>query len=266
MIRPFLFSVLGMVLCSVFLTACAPEQPEGSLTLEEGTFTFAMSGLYKPFNYHDTERGGQLTGFDVEIGKALAEEMGMKASPVATPWETIIAGLQMRKYDAILGSMGITDKRKEAVDFTIPYYRSGAQIFVAEKNSSIRSADDLKGKTIGVMKASTFKDVALTYSSNLVEYTSDITALQDLPTGRLDAVITDQAVGLYAMTRMNYPIKDIGEPLTQDKMAIAVHKGDKELQQKLNQALEKIIEDGTYERISQKYFNRNLLETGDDEK
>ena len=234
--------------------------------MEEGTFTFAMSGLYKPFNYHDTKRGGELTGFDVEIGKALAEEMGLKASPVATPWETIIAGLQMRKYDAILGSMGITEKREKAVDFTIPYYRSGAQIFVAENNSSILSADDLKGKTIGVMKASTFKDVALSYSSNLVEYTSDITALQDLPTGRLDAVITDQAVGLYAMSQMDFPIKEVGEPLTQDEMAIAVYKGDKELQQKLNQSLKEIIKDGTYERISQKYFGRNLLETENNEK
>jgi polar amino acid transport system substrate-binding protein len=254
------FSVLGMVFCFLFLTACVPDRPEGRFTLEEGTFTFAMSGLYKPFNYHDTRRGGELTGFDVEIGKALAKEMGLKANPVATPWETIIAGLQMRKYDAIIGSMGITEKRKQAVDFTIPYYRSGAQIFVSAENTSIRSADDLKGKTIGVMKASTFKEVASGYSSDLVEYTSDITALQDLPTGRLDAVITDQAVGLYAINRMNFPIKDVGEPLTQDEMAIAVHKGDKELRQKLNQALEKIIRDGTYDRISRKYFNRNLLE------
>lgn len=253
-----------VVLLFLTLTACVPVKPQGQLTLQKGTFTFAMSGLYKPFNYHDTEKGGRLAGFDVEIGKALAEEMGLKPNPVATPWETIIAGLQMRKYDAIIGSMGITDKRKKAVDFTDPYYRSGAQIFVAEGNFAVRSADDLKSKTIGVVKATTFKDIALAYSSDIVEYTSDITALQDLPTGRIDAVITDRAVGLYAMSKMNFPIKDIDEPLTEDEMGIAIHKGDEELRQKLNQALEQIIADGTYEKISYKYFDRNILETTSD--
>ncbi|MBA4601443.1 transporter substrate-binding domain-containing protein [Thermoactinomyces sp. AMNI-1] len=254
-----------LVLSFLALTACSPVKPEGQLTLQRGTFTFAMSGLYKPFNYHETEKGSRLTGFDVDIGKALAKEMGLRPNPVAVPWETIIAGLQMRKYDAIIGSMGITNKRKKAVNFTDPYYRSGAQIFVAKENLSIRSADDLKGKTIGVVKATTFKDVALEYSSDIVEYTSDITALQDLPTGRVDAVITDRAVGLYAMSKMNFLIKDIDTPLTEDEMGIAIHKGDRELRQKLNQALEQIIKDGTYEKISYRYFNRNILRTTTDE-
>lgn len=250
-----------LVLLFLALTSCSPGKPEGELTLQKGTFAFAMSGLYKPFNYHETENGGRLSGFDVEIGKALAKAMGLRPKPVATPWETIIAGLQMRKYDAIIGSMGITDKRKKAVDFTEPYYRSGAQIFVAKENASIRAADDLNGKTIGVVKATTFKDVALEYSSDIVEYTSDITALQDLPTGRIDAVITDRAVGLYAMSKMNFPIKDIDTPLTEDEMGIAIHKEDEELRQRLNQALEQIMADGTYEKISYKYFNRNIMET-----
>ncbi|MBH8598682.1 MULTISPECIES: ABC transporter substrate-binding protein [unclassified Thermoactinomyces] len=241
------------------LTACAGPGPKGQITLEKGTFSFAMSGLYKPFNYRDFKNGGRVTGFDVEIGKALAKEMGLKPKPVTTPWETIIAGLQAQKYDAIIGSMAITDERKKAVDFTDPYYRSGAQIFVKKGNRSITSAADLKGKKIGVVKASTFKDVAAKYSPDIVEYTSDITALQDLPTDRIDAVITDQAVGLYAMNKMRFPIQDVGKPLTTDNMAIAVRKGNDRLREKMNRALQKIIADGTYERISQKYFNRNIL-------
>jgi polar amino acid transport system substrate-binding protein len=257
-----LFRVVGVCFLLILLlglTACAQPKPKGQLTLEKGTFSFAMSGLYKPFNYHDFKNGGKAAGFDVEIGNALAKEMGLKPKPVTTPWETIIAGLQAQKYDAIIGSMAITDKRKKAVDFTEPYYRSGAQIFIKKGNGHIQSAADLKGKKIGVVKASTFKDVAVKYSSNIVEYTSDITALQDLPTGRIDAVITDQAVGLYAMNKMGFPIQDVGKPLTLDNMAVAVHKGDDKLKQKINQALEKIIADGTYERISRKYFNRNIL-------
>ncbi|SEN48202.1 polar amino acid transport system substrate-binding protein [Lihuaxuella thermophila] len=221
--------------------------------------TFAMSGLYKPFNFRDSQNGGALSGFDVEIGKALAKEMGLKPKPVTNPWESIIAGLQARKYDAIIGSMAITEKRKKAVGFTKPYYRSGAQIFVKAGNTSIRTAEDLKGKKIGVVKATTFIDLAKKYSPHIVEYTSDNTALQDLPTGRIDAVITDQAVGLYAMKHMKFPIRDIGKPLTMDEMAIAVHPDNEQLREKLNQALDQIIQDGTYEKISRKWFDRNIL-------
>lgn len=246
--------------CFCFIPiGCSPAKPADQLTLEKGTFSFAMSGLYKPFSYRDFQQNGKISGFDVEIGYALAKEMGLKPRPVTTPWETIIAGLEARKYDAILGSMAITKKRDQAVDFTDPYYRSGAQVFVKKGNRTLTSIKDLKNKTIGVVKASTFKDVALTHSSSIVEYTSDITALQDLPTGRIDAVITDQAVGLYALKQMKFPIQTVGEPLTLDNMAIAVHSGDERLRQRLNQALAQIIADGTYEKISRKYFNRNIL-------
>ena len=64
---------------------------------------------------------------------------------------------QSEKYDVILGSMAITEERLKAVNFSNPYYRSGAQIFVAKKNASISSPEDLKGKKVGVVKASTFK-------------------------------------------------------------------------------------------------------------
>ncbi|TCS94691.1 amino acid ABC transporter substrate-binding protein (PAAT family) [Hazenella coriacea] len=244
--------------------ACTPQKPPDQLTIHKDTFTFAMSGLYKPFNYKDFKQDGKLSGFDVEIGQALAKEMGLKAQPVTTPWETIIAGLQAQKYDAIIGSMAVTEHRKKAVSFTRPYYRSGAQIFVKEGNQEIRTPDDLRGKKIGVVKASTFIDHAKEYSPHIVEYTSDITALQDLPTGRLDAVITDQVVGLYAMKQMNYPIQDVGSPLTMEEMAIAVNLEDQKLQEQLNQALETLIANGTYERISYKYFNRNILIDGEE--
>ena len=90
-----------------------------------------MSGLYKPFNYKEND--GKLVGFDVEIGEALAKKMNMKATPVTNPWETLIQGLQAKKYDVILGSMAITEERLKAVSFSNPYYRSGAQIFVAKR-------------------------------------------------------------------------------------------------------------------------------------
>ncbi|SFG37147.1 polar amino acid transport system substrate-binding protein [Desulfotomaculum arcticum] len=224
---------------------------------EKPKFTYAMSGLYKPFNYKD---GGNLVGFDVEIGAAIAERMGMEPNPVTNPWETLIQGLKANKYDAIIGSMAITEQRQEQVDFSRPYYRSGAQVFISADNEEIKSPEDLVGKKIGVVKASTFKEVALEYTDeqNVVGYDSDVIALQDLPTGRIDAVITDQMVGLVAM-KNELKIKDVGDPLWVDEMAIPVNKGNTELLDKINTALEEIINDGTYEQISEKWFGRSIL-------
>ncbi|MGF7088449.1 polar amino acid transport system substrate-binding protein [Kroppenstedtia sanguinis] len=176
-----------------------------------------------------------------------------------TPWETIVAGLQAGKYDAVIGSMGITEKRKKAVLFTKPYYHSGAQIFVREGNREIKTAEDMKGKKIGVVKASTYKDEAMKHSKKVKEYTSDVVALQDLPTGRIDAVITDEGVGDHAIKQDDLKIRKVGKPLTMDKMGIALNRNNPGLEMEINQALNQIIENGTYEKISQKWFNRNIL-------
>ena len=257
------FGILSLLLISlmVILAACGSSgtksQTAGKAANQQ-EFRYGMSGLFKPFNFKEN---GQLTGFDVEIGKKIAEKMGMKPVPVTNPWETIIQGLQAKKYDAIIGSMTVTDERKKSVDFTNPYYRSGSQIFISGKNQKITSLNDLKGKKIGAVKASPYGELArkLTDSANVVEYDSDLTALMDLPTGRLDAVITDQMVGFRVIKEKAIDIKDLGSPLSHDNQAIAVRKGDTELLNKINKALDEIIKDGTYEKISKKWFGRNIL-------
>ncbi|KJS10981.1 MAG: ABC transporter substrate-binding protein, partial [Peptococcaceae bacterium BRH_c8a] len=122
------------------------------------------------------------------------------------------------------------------------------------------TADDLKGKKIGVVKASTFRDVALEYTDekNVTGYDSDVIALQELPTGRIDAVITDQMVGFEAI-KNELKIKDVGEPLWVDEMAIPIMKDNTELLEKVNAALEEMIADGTYDTISEKWFGRSIL-------
>ncbi|MFP3324384.1 transporter substrate-binding domain-containing protein [Planococcus sp. SIMBA_160] len=265
------FTTAGVILTAgMLLAACGSDDSttgsEGSSEgaagsdlnlLEEGKFTTASSGLYKPFNY---EEGGNLTGFDIEIGNAIAEEMGLEPNPVTTPWETIIQGLTTNRFDAILGSMAITEEREEQVSFSDPYYYSGGVIFVREGNTEIQSEEDLEGATIGVVGQSTYDTAAQKYTDDIQYYNSDVVALQDLTVeGRLDAVITADVVGFEAQNA-GLEIEMVGDPLWIEQAAVAVRPEDEELLAAINEALATIIENGTYTEISEKWFGRDLLD------
>jgi polar amino acid transport system substrate-binding protein len=262
--KNIVFLLAAMML---FLSACGTEKAEGEKEAKEnggkhelvkkGALTFSMTGQYPPLNF---KKDGKLTGFDVEIGTEIAKRIGLEANPVTNPWETIIQGLKAKKYDAIIGSMTATPERDKQVDFTNPYYLSGAQIFVAEGNTDIQSKEDLKGKTIGVIQASTWKDMAEDLSDQVKGYPTDVNALQDLELGRLDAVITDKIVGVSAQNEKGLKIKEIGDLLNEDRVSVAVAEGNKELADKINDALQSMIDDGTYEKISMKWFNTNIME------
>jgi ABC-type amino acid transport substrate-binding protein len=108
---------------------------------EKGVATFAMSGGYPPFNYYN--ENNELTGFDVEIARAVCEYLGVKYEPITTAWDGIIEGLRAKRYDGVWGSMAITDQRLEIVDFSDPYYISGAQLIVVE-DSNIEGPETLQ--------------------------------------------------------------------------------------------------------------------------
>ncbi|OHX49139.1 ABC transporter substrate-binding protein [Planococcus salinarum] len=262
---------LGIVLSAgMIIAACGDEDTsngsEGSDSegagsdldlVEPGEFTTASSGLYKPFNFTE---GGDLTGFDIDISNALAEEMGLEPNPITTPWETIIQGLTTNRFDAIIGSMAITEEREEQVSFSDPYYYSGGVIFVREGNTEITSEEDLEGAKIGVVGQSTYDTAAQQYTDDIQYYNSDVVALQDLAIeGRLDAVITADVVGFEAQNA-GLEIEMVGDPLWIEQAAVAVNKEDEALLEAVNEALDAIIENGTYDEISEKWFGRNLLD------
>jgi len=225
--------------------------------VKDGKLTFAMSGLLKPLNYKENQ---ELVGFDVEIGKEISKRIGLEANPVTNPWETIIQGLRGNKYDAIIGSMTATEERSKQVDFSIPYYVSGATVFISSENKEIKTVEDLKGKTIGVMQASTYVEDAKKYTDKIKEFPSEIYALQDLPPGRLDAVITDRIVGISAMQESGLKIRDLGEVIKREEIAVAINKDNEVLLEAINKAIEEMVKDGTYKEISMKWFGKDLLE------
>lgn len=227
-----------------------PEAPEKT------TFSFAQSAAYPPFSYFD--ENDNLLGFDVEIGYALAEKMGLEGDPVPTPWQALPLGLNAGRYDAIIGSMTITEARLESFDFSEPYYRSGPKLFVPA-GSDIKSVDDLTAdSTIAVLMESVYEELASEYTDKLKFYDNDVLALRELASGRADAVITDQIVGLTNAQELGLDIVSVGDLLMVENIGIAISKGQPELLAAINQALTDIKADGIYLAIAEKYVGADI--------
>jgi polar amino acid transport system substrate-binding protein len=226
-------------------------------TVQDGKFQCAMSGEYRPFNFYASDN--ELQGFDVEICRDIANQLGLEMSPVTGQFNTLIAGLKAHRFDAIVGSMSPTPERKKQVNFSAPYYQTGAQLFVAP-DSTIGSVDSLHNATVGVALGTTFEEFANKQKGikTVRTYKADIDALKDLEAGRLDAVITQDTMGRYLIKNAHLKVKPAGPVLFPDTAAIAVAKDRSALLKEINKALTKVKQDGTYKNSSMKWFGTDI--------
>ena len=214
-------------------------------------------GAYPPFNLIDAS--GKVVGFDIDIANALCAQMKVECEIVTSDWDGIIPALNAKKFDMIVASMSITDERKQAVDFTNPYYTNKLQ-FIAPKSSDLKTDKaSLKGKVIGAQRATIAGTWLEDNLGDVVEiklYDTQENAYLDLSSGRVDGVLADKFVNwewLKSDAGKDYEFK--GEPVfDNDKIAIAVRKDDKTLTNNLNAALKAIVDNGTYKKINDKYF------------
>jgi len=220
------------------------------------TLKMGIEAAYPPFNNKDAS--GNVVGFDKEIGDALCAKMKVECTVVTSDWDGIIPALNAKKFDFLISSMSITDERKQAVDFTDPYYSNKLQ-FIAKKDIDFKTDKAaLKGKIIGAQRATlagTFLEDNYGDDITIKLYDTQENAYLDLTSGRLDGILADKYVNyewLKSDAGRSYEFK--GDPVEEsDKIGIAVRKGD-EIRTKLNTALKEIVADGTYKKINDKYF------------
>lgn len=225
----------------------------GGAAASAETLTIATEGAYPPFN--TTTADGELAGFDVDIAKALCEEMGRECEIVAQDWDGIIPGLVQEKYDAIVASMSITEERLQTIDFTDPYY-SNYLALVAKDGGSMTMAD-VEGKTVGAQRstiASEWAENEYGRRGDVKLYDTQTAAYSDLTAGRIDVLISDYLpVAEWLKDNSDYAL--IGEKIDiHDKIGIGIRQGEDELKQAFNDALQAIRDNGKYKEINDQYF------------
>lgn len=224
-------------------------QAQDMMKLKIGT-----EGAYPPFNNLTSD--GELVGFDIDIAKALCEEMKADCEFVTQDWDGIIPALQAGKFDAIIASMSITEERKQQVDFTGKYY-SNTLNFAAPKDSEF-SPDNVGSAVIGVQEGTISAIFAEeTYpDADVRAYPTQLEAWADLEVGRVDAVLGDFGVQYEWLNSDDGACCEFkGEAVSSDdEIGIAVRKGETELADKFNAAIDAIRASGKYKEINEKYF------------
>jgi polar amino acid transport system substrate-binding protein len=222
---------------------------------------------YPPFSSPDAS--GKWVGWEIEFIDAVCAEA--KVTCVVTPvaWDGIIPALTSKKIDAIMGSMSITDERKKTIDFSDKYYNTPASVIGPKGEKFDASPASLKGKIVGVQVSTVSADYAKKYfapvASEIKEYQTQDEANQDLAAGRVDAVIAD-LITLDAFLKSDQGkaccdlkgnVKDDPEILGTG-IGIGLRKGDTELMTKFNAAIKAVRSNGTYDKISKKYFDFDI--------
>lgn len=263
-----LITTVALVALAAGLTACssapAPESGAGGGDLglvQSGTLTVATEGTYRPFSFHADGGTGDLTGFDVEIIQAVADDLGLKVRFQETQWDAIFAGLDAGRFDVIANQVTINDERTEKYLFSTPYTVSPGVIVVPEDDDSISSFDDLAGKTTAQSLTSNWNDLAVESGAKVEAVDGWAQSVALLRQGRVDATINDKLTFLdYEKTDGPTGLKIAAETKDAGKQAFTFTKKSKKLVDAVDGALKDLRKDGTLAKISEKYFGADVTE------
>jgi len=238
----------------------AGESSGGEDQASQETILVASDTAYAPFEFQDPN-SGDYVGFDMDLVKAIAEVNDWNCEIRSMNFDGIVPALESSSVDMSISAMTITDQRKEKVNFSVPYYRSGQSVMVAASNEDIKGFEDLDGKHIGAQISTTGAMEANTVpNAEVTEYNTINEAFMALRNGNIDAIVNDFPVNAYFIKQGNDDVKLVGDLRTSEHYGIAIPKDKPEILEKVNSALETLKENGKYDEIYKEWFGEEPVE------
>ena len=256
-----LLSVVALALtgCTAADTDTAASTDD-SLTnvLDAGTLVIGTEGTYRPFSFHE-DGSGELTGYDVEVARAVANQMGVEAKFEETQWDAIFAGLTAGRWDTVANQVSRTPERIAAYEFSTPYTYSTGVIVVPADNTSITSFASLQGMTTAQSLTSNWYTLATQSGANIEAVEGWAQSVALVEQGRVDATVNDKLTFLdYTKTNGAKNLKIAAETEERSESAFAVAKGGTKLAEAVSDALKALTADGTLAKLSDKYFGADV--------
>lgn len=243
-------AIFAIMLCCLALVACKDKNTN------QDVLKVGINAEYPPFEYYE---GGNIVGIDVDLANALGKKLNKKIVFENMKFNALLASLSANKVDVIISGLVITDERKKQFDFSDPYYDNETVIVVKENDNTIKSADDLKGKTIGT-QVGTVSDnfVTAIERATVNRYDSTVLAIMNLKAGKDDVTVIDKA-GAIQVLNANDGFKVLDNMnIANLPYGIAINKGNDELLGQINQALKEMKESGELEAIINKHMKKSI--------
>ena len=221
-------------------------------TVEAGKLTMATNATFPP--YEMTTDAGDFEGIDIEVAGAIAKKLGLELQVDDMDFDAALLAAQNGKSNMVMAGVTVTDERLKVMDFS-DTYAEGIQYIIVPEGSDIATADDLSGKAIGTQRGTT----GYLYCTddfgeeNVIAYDDGLTAVQALNNGQVDAVVIDNAPA-QEFVAANPGLKILDTAYAQEDYAIGVAKGNTQLLDAINGALEELQADGTLQAIVDKYI------------
>ena len=236
--------VLASLMLCACLTACGAKGPSLADVKEAGVLTVATSPDFPPF---ESIEGGEVVGIEVEILKLICQELGVELKIEQMDFDSVLTGIQAAKYDCGMSGITVNADRQKNMLFTTPYYNA-AQVIVVKADSTITGKADLAGKTVSVQTGTTAEtgcqDEKIAYQG----FNANADAKAALTTGKVEAWIVDNLTAIQ-MVEEGDGLKILEEKMTEEPYAFAFAFGSEDLVDEINTILEKLINDGTIEKI-----------------
>lgn len=225
---------------------------------DEGKILIGTEGTYAPFTFHD--ESGNLTGFDVEVATEIAKRLGVEPEFKETQWDAMFAGLDAKRFDMVANQVGIRPDRQEKYDFSDPYITSAAVLIAHKDNDKVKSFEDIKGLNSAQSMTSNYADIAKKYGANLVGVEGFTQSVELLASKRVDVTVNDRISFLdFTKQKPDAPIKVVATSDDASVSGFMFRKNSDTLVDEVNKALTEMIEDGTYKKISEKWFGEDVL-------
>ncbi|MDQ6600255.1 amino acid ABC transporter substrate-binding protein [Bacillus salipaludis] len=224
----------------------------------DGKILIGTEGTYAPFTFHD--KSGKLTGFDVEVATEVAKRLGVTPEFKETQWDAMFAGLDAKRFDIVANEVGIRPDRQEKYDFSNPYITSSAVLIVRNDNNKVKKFEDIKGLKSAQSMTSNYADIARKFGANITGVEGFNQAIDLLASKRVDVTVNDKISFLdYKKQKPDAPVKIAATSADASQSGFMFRKNNQTLVDAVNKALNDMISDGTYKKISEKWFGEDVL-------
>lgn len=227
----------------------------GGCSSDNGKLVMVTEAGFAPYEYYD---GEEVVGVDVDIAKEIASAMGKELEIRDIAFDSLINEVQSGKADFAAAGLSVTPEREEQVDFTINYATSKQVIIVRQDNTEITGPDDVNGKTVSV-QLGTVADMAVSEKEDypdctVIQQKKYLAAAEDVKSGKADCLVMDE-LPAQELVKENPELKILDEELFTDVYSMAVQKGNTELLEKMNEVLQKLMDEGKIEEFTINHIN-----------